>query len=714
VCIDGHCAAQSDAGGGSTDTGLPSDASDSALGVPDGGMEMDAFVDYDAGPPPADASWDPFGDSDGDGISDFHEGRASDRDTDVDGTPDYLDPDADNDGIPDSTEAGDMDVATPPIDTDHDGQPDFVDLDSDANGVDDWIELAADRDGDGRPDFRDTDNDGDGIPDTTEIGPDPFHPIDTTRDGVPNYDTNDSDGDTITDTEEATFDTDADGTVDMFDLDTDNDGWTDAVEAGDADLTTLAVDTDSDGDGLSDASERMYGTSRTNPDTDGDGVTDLIEIGAGTRALDPTDNPRTRGNFVFLEPYMMPPSPTRDVLQFSTALQRADVYFLMDNTASMGGTISALQSGLTSTVIPSITSSIPDAWFGVGGFDDYPLGGNGLNPCGSTGYGTNAPDSAGIRHDVPYFQYQIMTSSAAAAQTAVNRYQVNCGEDGPEAGVAALYGLAARDNLSGYARFATGTSASASVPTCPAGYRGSACFRPDAVPIVIIMTDVDQHNSPTCDPSFWGTCTYPAVPGGGPSYASAITALGALNARVVAIETATYADVFLRRLVQDTTIARGAPGVAGDYVVSAPSGSGLTSAITTLVRRAAQVPLDVSAQAVDIADPGETIDAVAAFLDHLEPRLTPATGLTCTTGFSTLDRVGIDLDSYPDTFHAVTPGTPVCFDVVPKQNNTVMQTLVPQLFRARINVIGDGFTPLDNRIIYFLVPPRVPLPNETP
>jgi len=37
---------------------------------------------------------------------------------------------------------------------------------------------------------------------------------------------------------------------------------------------------------------------------------------------------------------------------------------------------------------------------------------------------------------------------------------------------------------------------------------------------------------------------------------------------------------------------------------------------------------------------------------------------------------------------------------------------MPQLFRARVDVVGDGFTPLDSRIIFFLVPPRIPDPNE--
>ncbi|MCZ7680032.1 MAG: hypothetical protein M5U28_15205 [Sandaracinaceae bacterium] len=713
-CRDGRCEARPDAG--SRDAGASGDDSS----TPDlDGAPIDMDAGRDAGPPPPDAGFDPFGDSDGDGIGDFHEGRASASgagsvDTDGDGTPDYLDTDSDGDGIDDSVEAGDASLTTQPIDSDFDGTADFRDLDSDGNGVPDSVEGTGDVDGDSRPAFRDTDNDEDGIDDVMEIGGDPSAPRDTDGDGTPDYDSPDSDGDTIRDATETLIDTDADGMADMHDLDTDGDGYGDAVEAGDALLSTPPVDTDgdgiadfrdpdSDGDGLSDAAERTAGTSRTSADTDGDGVTDLIEVGAGTDPLSPTDSPRTRGDFVFVVPYMLPPDPTRDTLQFSTSLQRADVYFMMDNTGSMGGTISALQAGLSSTVIPDIRARIPEAWFGVGGFDDYPNAYWGYGePCST--------DTAGIAHDAPFFQYQIMTSSVTAAQTAVNRYRTNCGYDGPESAVAALYSLASRNNLGGQARF---ISTGSTPPTCPAGYRGAACFRPDAVPIIIVMTDVDQHNSPTCSPSFWGTyaCDYRYEPSG-PAWTTMTASLATLNARAVGISTSIYGRAFLERLVTDTTIARGAPGPASSYVLDAPSGSGLSTAVTDAVRRAAEVPLDVSARATDIADPGETIDAVAAFLDRLETRTTAAPGLSCTTGWATTDRAGIDSDSYPDTFVRVTPGSPVCFDIVPKTNVTVMPTLDPQIFRARIDVLGDGFTPLDDRVIFFLVPPRVPDPNE--
>ena len=67
--------------------------------------------------------------------------------TDVDGTPDYLDLDSDDDGIPDSVEGS--------IDSDNDGQADFRDLDSDNDGLLDANEGVVDADDDGKPDYQD-------------------------------------------------------------------------------------------------------------------------------------------------------------------------------------------------------------------------------------------------------------------------------------------------------------------------------------------------------------------------------------------------------------------------------------------------------------------------------------------------------------------------------------------------------------------------------
>jgi hypothetical protein len=99
-------------------------------------------------------------DSDGDTIADNQEVTNIDdpEDTDGDGTIDALDDDSDNDGIADSVEAGDANLATPPIDTDNDGIPNFQDLDSDNDGTPDAFEGDGDSDRDGVPDYIDTVN----------------------------------------------------------------------------------------------------------------------------------------------------------------------------------------------------------------------------------------------------------------------------------------------------------------------------------------------------------------------------------------------------------------------------------------------------------------------------------------------------------------------------------------------------------------------------
>ena len=106
--------------------------------------------------------------------------NAVSRDSDGDGTPDYLDSDSDDDGIADSLEST--------VDADDDGIPDFqdpdssgaADLDDDEDGLTNAEELNAGTD----PEIPDTD--GDGLSDGTEVnthGTDPTNP-DTDGDGA--------------------------------------------------------------------------------------------------------------------------------------------------------------------------------------------------------------------------------------------------------------------------------------------------------------------------------------------------------------------------------------------------------------------------------------------------------------------------------------------------------------------------------------------------
>lgn len=657
--------------------------------VPDGGEPVD------------------LSDEDGDTISDTDEGRREDRDTDGDGTPDYLDDDSDGDGIPDSVEAGDDDVATPPRDSDSDGIPDFIDTDSDDNGLPDAEEGTGDADGDGILDFADLDDDQDLVTDKREIeagGGDPW--LDTDGDGLPNFRDPDSDNDNILDGHEFGPDTDDDGLFDWEDLDSDGDGVPDMDEAGDADIRTPPVDTDEDGiedfrdpdsdnDGVSDADELEAGTSRTSADTDGDGVSDLIELAAGTDPLDGTDSPRTRGDFVFVVPYEETPMPERDTLEFSTNIQFADVYFLFDITGSMSGEISAMRSA-AATVLGNVSCEVTASPC-VGDADcaGVTTGAGEATRCNSSGMCAEDPRT---------------TSCIASLWSGTGRYW---GGDRPDSPVSTTHAFINDLSLqpdSSATQTAMPSSANGggadevlfrsvqcigdpsvcgeSGRVCPAGGGtiGTPCYRDDAVRILLTLTDEQNEHSSSS-----------ASAAGGALLAEGITFVG------IDADSGHEPRSHLR------AIATAADSFRPDGVtplVFDGSEAAIVSAVTTAINEIVEgIPLRVTIEAAD--EPDDDGDSLQ-FIDYLEVNTSGGacsppdlTGPTEDTLYS---------DGRDDAFSALLPGTPVCWDVVPLRNDTVMPTTSPQVFKARLTVRGDG-SPLDSRLVFFLIPPEIEDPG---
>lgn len=437
-------------------------------------------------------------DADEDSISDSHEG-APDLDTDNDGTPDYLDSDSDDDGISDGFEAGDDVLATPPVDTDGDGTPDFQDNDSDDDGIPDATEVAGgfDTDGDLVPDYLDLDSDNDDLSDAEEIanGLDPREP--------------DSDGDTISDGDDGLEDADDDGIANALDDDSDGDGYSDADEAGDtlvdtppADLDFDGIpnflDLDSDGDGLPDDEEEECGTLLE--DGDGDGYIDLVEVLTGADPCNAGDTVLDHGvEFFFVLPYEGPEQSA--TLRFVPRVQKADVFFNIDTTGSMGGVITSLKAGLGS-IMTSTRARLSDSAFGVGGFEDFPL----------TPYGAIS--------DEPFHLYTGITTDEATAQAGANALAQGNGGDTAESGYEALFQAAVGTGISGDG----GTFG----PFTEPGRIGGARFRPGALPIFVHATDAESHDTE-------GVQAYPS------SYnahgrTAAFDALQAIGARVITIQ----------------------------------------------------------------------------------------------------------------------------------------------------------------------------------
>jgi hypothetical protein len=643
----------------------------------------------------------PCEDEDSDTICDIEEGRDTNRDTDGDGTPDYLDTDSDNDDIPDSVEAGDSDSNTPPLDSDFDNTPDYIDQDSDGNGIADYTEGTGDLDGDGVADYADLDNDGDYIIDAVEIGDASSGVPDSDNDSVPDYNDTDSDGDGIGDIYETSHDADNDGIENYRDTDSDGDGILDSIEGGtNGNIQSVPIDSDNDGhydfldadsdnDGLADNLEDVNHNGIVDPgesdphngDSDGDGASDLIEVGAGTDPLNGDDNPQNNGDFVFVMPYEEPASPTEDTLDFATDLSKADLYFLVDVSGSMADVMANIKTNMQTT-ISNAMGQIPDLQVGIGTFL-----------------------YAECTQQTRIFEHRLdIQANATTAQNTFPSYSStyeDCGGGFSEPPHSAMY-LAATGYGSSEASshgvtvpggIPNETSCSNAPGVCAAGYTGYPCFRPGALPIIALVTDE-------------GFAQYTST-----SQTDAIGALNNIGAKTIGIWGFSTWEYAGRDAMNIFMAAQGSVDINGTPLVYEGANGNASTSITDAILALSMVPMDISSIAQDNDDgtdafgQTDTTNVVAEFIDFLE---STEIGTNCTTGWIQTDSDG---DSYQDTFLQVSPGNNVCWDIHVKNNITVPSTAYPQLFTATIYVYGDNITEVDHRTVYFLVPPHIEGPG---
>ncbi|MBP6786310.1 MAG: VWA domain-containing protein [Candidatus Promineofilum sp.] len=112
-------------------------------------------------------------------------------------------------------------------------------------------------------------------------------------------------------------------------------------------------------------------------------------------------------------------------------IDKGDVMFVFDLTGSMDDELSQAQSA-ASQIMTDIVTEMPNTWFGVASFLDYP---------GYYSYPGYA-DSYGDESDVPWVLNSHPTADIPAASTHINALGLGGGSDGPESYSRMLYELA--------------------------------------------------------------------------------------------------------------------------------------------------------------------------------------------------------------------------------------------------------------------------------
>lgn len=299
------------------------------------------------------------------------------------------------------------------------------------------------------------------------------------------------------------------------------------------------------------------------------------------------------------------------------SLAVVDVMFLLDASGSMADEIDNVRARLRTRVVPGVRAAIPDAEFGVALLGEFPV-----EPYG--------PPTV-----LPYQLRQPLTRDTSQVEAALDNLPSWGNYDYPEAQVEALYQVATGAGLEPWISPSLG---------CPAGGVGGACFREDALPVILLITDAPFHNGPPTVPPF---APYDFTPSPH-SYDDAVAALRRIGALVIGLGATDQGSPspmpHLRAIAADT----GAVTADGPLAIDIGfTGTGLGDSVVDAVERlAAGVPLDVSAQVEDV--PGDAYDARQRVVAVRPVSADPMSGV---------QQVG------PDAFIGVTPGTRVTFEV---------------------------------------------------
>lgn len=345
-------------------------------------------------------------------------------------------------------------------------------------------------------------------------------------------------------------------------------------------------------------------------------------------------------------------------VEFVAALGRTDLAIVIDSTSSMGFVLDALRTSFRSHVVPEVASVLPDAAFAVVAFGDFPVA-----PFGEVG------------RSYPFRIWSRVETEPRFARGGLDAITSAGGGDEPESGVEALYQLATGHGLGRWI---------AASQACEHGFDGAVCFRPDAAPVVVFVTDAPQYQGVD------GLLRYPSAPFAPEvphDLGDAVRELNRIGARLLAIDAgygAARAD--LEALAHDVHPADG--GASGivlrldrDETKTSPS---VVSAIREL---AATIVQTIDLVVVDPA-PNDDVDVTSFVSRVVAVEASPVTGV---------DRVETD------RFVHVRPGTRIRFRLelaIP----SALPSREPSLWALDVVARADGRGHMDRRRVLVSIP----------
>lgn len=228
-----------------------------------------------------------------------------------------------------------------------------------------------------------------------------------------------------------------------------------------------------------------------------------ITLESGMFGLPPGTLPPTGvGNNMPIVATLLPGDSVTTVLNsIAPAVNKLDIYFLIELDDSMGEELSSLTSELNGTTdyiggVPCVDADydgLPDAhgtglaeaircwakdpWFGVGYFREIPY----------------APHAG--KGQVAYSHVQDMDADAALTESALGTMVTQDLSPYADIATSELVALSALATRVGF-NMGAGNPSLPVRTDCPSGTRGYPCFRDDAVALVLVLTDRPVHGGP--------------------------------------------------------------------------------------------------------------------------------------------------------------------------------------------------------------------------